>query len=73
MNIIENMGSADRLIRTLLAVIFVAAFFNGITTGILGVASLFVACIFLGTAIFGHCPLYSLMGLSTKGKHGTGH
>jgi hypothetical protein len=68
-NIKENIGSVDRFIRSIAAVIFVAAFFNGLTSGVPGILSLAVAVIFLTTAIFGICPLYSLIGLSTKWKH----
>ena len=68
-NIKENMGNADRVIRAIAAVIFVAAFFNGITSGPFGIISLAVAVIFLNTAIFGICPLYSLFTINTKWKH----
>ena len=71
-NIKENMGNADRVIRSVAAVIFVAAFFNGITSGTAGIISLAVAVIFLITAIFGLCPLYSAIGLTTKWRH-AGH
>ena len=68
-NIKENMGNADRIIRAIAAVLFVAAFFNGITSGAFGIISLAVAVIFLNTAIFGICPLYSVLRINTKWKH----
>ena len=66
------MGNADRVIRAIAAVIFVAAFFNGLTSGTPGLISLAIAVIFLTTAIFGVCPLYSLFRLNTRWKH-AGH
>lgn len=69
MNANENMGNVDRIIRAIAAVFFVAAFFNGVTAGAPGVISLAVAIIFLTTAVFGFCPLYSVIGLNTKWKH----
>ena len=73
MNIHENMGNADRIIRTLLAVIFAAAYFNGFTSGIVGIISLVMAWAFLATSVFGNCPLYSLLGIGTKMKHHIHH
>ena len=69
MNINENLGNIDRIVRAIAAVIFVAAFFNGVTTGVPGIISLAVSVMFLATAIFGVCPLYSVIGLNTKWKH----
>ena len=71
-NIKENMGNVDRIIRATIAVIFVTAFYNGIISGPFGNISLAVAVIFLNTAIFGICPVYSLFAINTKWKH-AGH
>jgi len=69
MNLKENMGTADRLVRAVLAVIFVAAYFNGVTSGWAGLASLVLATIFLATSISGVCPFYALFHLRTKWRH----
>ena len=69
MNLKENMGTADRLIRAVLAVIFVVAYFNGVTSGLTGFASIVLATIFLWTSISGVCPFYSLFHLRTKWGH----
>lgn len=60
-----NMGSADRIIRPLLAVVFVVLYFTGIVTGTLGIILLVLAAVFLLTSIVGICPLYSLLGVNT--------
>ena len=67
-NINENMGNADRVFRALLAVVAAAAYFNGLTSGVFGILTLVVTWVFLATAIFGLCPLYSLLGIRTKIK-----
>ncbi|MEM1358805.1 MAG: DUF2892 domain-containing protein [Bacteroidota bacterium] len=60
-----NMGKADRFIRPLLAITFIALYFTGTVTGTVGIALLVLAGIFLLTSIVGTCPLYSLLGIRT--------
>lgn len=60
-----NMGSADRVIRPLLAITFIALYFTGTVTGILGIVLLVLAAVFLLTSVFGTCPLYTLFGLNS--------
>lgn len=60
-----NMGNADRIIRPLLAIAFIALYFTGTVTGTLGIVLLVLAGVFLLTSVVGMCPLYSLLGIST--------
>lgn len=60
-----NMGTADRIIRFILAAIVAVLFFTGAITGTLGIVLLVVAGIFVATSLIGFCPLYALFGLST--------
>lgn len=60
-----NMGSADRIIRPLLAVVFIALYFTGTVTGTVGIILLVLAAVFLLTSIVGMCPLYTLFGINT--------
>ena len=60
-----NMGSADRIIRPLLAVVFIALYFTGTVTGTVGIVLLVLAAVFLLTSIVGMCPLYTLFGINT--------
>lgn len=60
-----NMGSTDRIIRTILAIVFGALYFSGIVTGTLGIVLLVVGIVFLTTSLISSCPLYSLFGIST--------
>ncbi len=63
-----NMGSTDRLIRILLAVVFAALYFTGTVTGTLGVILVILGGVFLGTSAIGFCPLYTLLGWNTCKK-----
>ena len=60
-----NMGKADRLIRPLLAVVFITLYVTGVVSGTLAIVLLVLATIFLLTSLVGFCPLYRVLGLST--------
>jgi len=61
----KNMGSADRIIRVLIAIGLAALYFTGVITGTLGIVLLVVAGVFLLTSIVGFCPLYAPFGFRT--------
>lgn len=61
----KNMGSADRVIRILLAIVFAALYFNGMVSGMLGYGLLVLAGIFVLTSLVSSCPIYSVLGVST--------
>ena len=65
-----NMGSLDRIIRTVLAIIIGILYLTGQITGIaLTVLGIF-ALVFLLTSSVGYCPLYQILNISTrKDKH----
>lgn len=59
------MGSFDRIIRTILAIVFVVLYFTGIVTGAWGIVLLVLAGIFILTSLAGMCPLYAIVGMNT--------
>jgi hypothetical protein len=61
----KNMGTADRVIRILIAAIFAILYFTGVIKGTLGIVLLVLAVVFLLTSIISFCPLYAPFGLST--------
>lgn len=64
----KNMGTVDRVIRVLLAVVFAVLFFTKVVTGILGIILLVLGVVFLLTSVVSFCPLYLPFGLSTRKK-----
>ncbi len=61
----KNMGSADRIIRIIVAAIVVILYFTGTISGIWGIVLLILAGIFLLTGFISFCPLYVPFGIST--------
>jgi len=62
------MGLADRLVRTLLAVLVIILYLTGTITGTAAVILGVITLIFLLTSLFGFCPLYVLFNASTRKK-----
>ncbi|MBK8614219.1 MAG: DUF2892 domain-containing protein [Flavobacteriales bacterium] len=60
-----NMGSADRIIRIALAIVFSILYFTGTVTGTFGVLLLVLGGVFLLTSVISFCPLYAPFGIST--------
>jgi hypothetical protein len=61
----KNMGMADRVIRTLLAVLVVVLYFMHVIGGTLALILGIFAVIFLLTSMVSFCPAYVLFGVST--------
>lgn len=64
----QNMGTIDRAIRILLAIVFVVLYFSGVVTGTFGIILLVFAGIFILTSLVSFCPLYVPFKLSTRKK-----
>jgi len=61
----KNMGTADRIIRVILAIIVGVLYFTGTISGILGITLLVLAVVFVLTSLISFCPLYAPFGLRT--------
>lgn len=61
----KNMGSMDKIIRSVIAVVFAVLYFTNVITGTLGIVLMVLAAVFLLTSLVSFCPLYALFGLST--------
>ncbi len=61
----KNMGSTDRIIRVILAVIMAVLYFTGTVTGTLGIVLLVLAVVFVLTSFLSFCPIYAIVGLKT--------
>jgi len=61
----KNMGTADRIIRVLLAIVVGVLYFTGTISGTLGIVLLVLAGVFVLTSLISFCPLYAPFGLRT--------
>jgi len=61
----KNMGSADRIIRVLIALVIAGLYFSNLISGTLGLVLLVLAGIFVLTSFISFCPLYAPFGIST--------
>jgi hypothetical protein len=64
----KNMGTLDRAIRIVIAVVIAVLYFNGNLSGLTATVLGIFAIIFIITSTVGFCPLYSVIGLSTCKK-----
>ena len=62
----KNMGLTDRIIRLLVAVVFVVLYLMKVVTGAWGIAMLIIALMFVVTSIVSVCPLYYPFGIKTN-------
>ena len=61
----KNMGTLDRLIRLVIALVLVIVYMNHMISGTLGIVALVIAGVFTLTSLVSFCPLYTLIGLNT--------
>jgi phosphate/sulfate permease len=61
----HNEGSADRIIRVVLAAVAIVAAFALGASSVAGIVAFVVAGVLLVTAATGFCPLYRVLGIST--------
>lgn len=61
----KNLGSADKLIRIILAVTFAVLYFTGTVTGTPGMILLAAGGILLATALISFCPIWAIFGINT--------
>lgn len=64
----KNMGSADRIIRVIIAAILITLYFAGAVSGTVGIVLIAFSVIFILTSLIGFCPLYLPFGVSTLRK-----
>ena len=65
---VRNIGSIDRLLRILAAVVVFALIANESITGTVAWVLGIMALVLVGTSAVGSCPLYLPLGLSTLRK-----
>lgn len=64
----SNMGTADRIIRTVAALAIGALYFTGRISGTLAIVLGVIAVAFLASSFISWCPAYAPFGFSTRRK-----
>lgn len=64
----KNMGTIDKVIRILVAVVVVVLWYVNVLSGTLAIILLALSAIFIVTSFLSFCPLYLPFGLSTRKK-----
>jgi hypothetical protein len=62
---LKNVGTLDRIIRFVLALVLIWLYVGGIATGGWGIAALVVAAVFIVTGLIQWCPIHRLFGFNT--------
>ena len=63
-----NMGTIDRVVRIIIALVVGVLYYMGVISGTVGLVLMAIAVIFLATSFISFCPLYWPFGISTKKK-----
>lgn len=62
----KNMGTIDKAIRILVAVVIAVLYFTHQISGTVAIIGLVFAAVFILTSLMGSCPLYLPFGINTK-------
>jgi len=62
----KNVGTTDKLIRILAAVVIIALYYTGQISGTTAIVLLVISGIFILTSFLSFCPLYWPFGISTR-------
>jgi hypothetical protein len=64
----KNVGTIDKVVRILIAVLVVVLWYANVISGTLAVVLLIVSGILILTSVISFCPLYFPFGISTSKK-----
>ena len=64
----KNMGNTDKVIRILIAIVFVALYLTHVVTGTVVIILLVLAAVLVLTSLVSFCPLYLPFKISTLKK-----
>jgi hypothetical protein len=61
----KNMGSVDRVLRIVVALVLAVLFYTRMISGTLGIVALVAAVVFALTSFVSFCPIYAIFGIKT--------
>ncbi len=61
----KNMGTTDRIIRTLIAVVVAVLYFTNVISGTVAIVLAVLGGVFILTSAVSFCPLYTIFGIKT--------
>jgi hypothetical protein len=64
----KNVGTIDKTIRILIAVVLVVLYFTHVISGVLGIILLALSAVLVVTSLFSFCPIWQVLGLRTTKK-----
>ena len=64
----KNIGTLDRILRVLIAIVITVLYLNHTITGTLGIVLIILSGIFIITSLIQICPLYLPFGLNSIRK-----
>jgi hypothetical protein len=64
----KNIGTIDKVIRILVAVVIAVLYFTNVISGTLGIVLLVLGVVFVLTSLVSVCPIYLALGLSSAKK-----
>lgn len=64
----KNVGSIDKGIRILVALILVVLYFTNVISGTIGIILLALSAVFVITSLLSYCPIWQVLGLNTMKK-----
>lgn len=62
----KNMGSTDKIVRYIIAVIVAILYFTNTISGTLALVLGSIALIFVITSLINFCPIWAIFGTSTR-------
>jgi hypothetical protein len=61
----KNMGTIDKTIRLIVAIVFAILYFTNTVTGTFGIILVVLGAVFVLTSLISFCPLYLPFGINT--------
>ena len=61
----KNLGSTDKVIRYILAILFILIALLGNINVVLRIVLFSASAVLIGTSLLSFCPLYAIVGLKT--------